>query len=117
MHSQLPELSEFQLESLRKFLRFEMDAEALRPILAPLITFTIDGPDTIQTLDFRAGIPKRSVRVTIQDLDIAEEKARKGEISKRRLQQWASMLLMNGAFDWAERDEDIIAERLNEICW
>jgi hypothetical protein len=115
MDNQLPELSQYQLDCLRRFLHFEIEAEDLRPILSPLVTFTLDSPGNDQTVNFSAAIPIHPVRITPQDLDFAIERAKSGEISERRLQQWATMLLMNDAFGWDESDESEVVERLTEF--
>ena len=53
--------------------------------------------------------------MTRADMDSAIEKARTGEITQRQLQQWASMLLLNDAFDWSGEDEDAIADMLADL--
>jgi hypothetical protein len=50
--------------------------------------------------------------VTFAPIDFAIEKARTGKVTQRQLQQWASMLLLNDAFDWSGEDEDSIADML-----
>src|SRR6267143_5726016 len=115
MHPELPELSEYQLDGLQRFVRFELPIETLRKVLAPLVTFTLDGPATHQTVKYSAGIPKGPVKVTRADMDSAIEKARTGEITQRQLHQWASILLLNDAFDWPGEDEDAIADMLGDL--
>ena len=46
MRPELPELSEYQLDCLQRFVRFELPIDTLRKVLAPLVTFTLDGPAT-----------------------------------------------------------------------
>ena len=115
MHTELPTLSKYQLDCLRRFLRFELSTEVLRKVLSPLVTFTLEGPATQQTVTYSAGIPKDPVKVTRADINSAVEKARAGEISQERLQQWASMLLLNDAFDWSGEDEDAISDILADL--
>ena len=50
MRPELPELSEYQLDCLQRFVRFELPIETLGKVLAPLVTFTLDGPATYQTV-------------------------------------------------------------------
>ncbi len=52
MCPELPELSEYQLDCLQRFVRFELPIETLRKVLAPLVTFTLDGPATLQTVKY-----------------------------------------------------------------
>lgn len=116
MRSELPELSEYQLDCLQKFVRFEFPIETLRKVLAPLVTFTLDGPATHHTVRYSGGIPKNPVKVTRADIDSAIEKGRAGEITQPQLQQWASiLLLLNDAFDWSGEDEDAIANMLASL--
>jgi hypothetical protein len=105
MPPELPDLSEFQLDCLRKFLRFEFSIEILRKVLAPLVTVTLEGPGTLHAVKCVAGIRKNPVKVTRADINSAIEKARTGEITQHQVQQWASMLLLNDAFDWSGEDE------------
>jgi hypothetical protein len=116
MRPELPQLSEHQLDCLQRFVRFELPIETLRKVLAPLITFTLEGPATLQTVEYSAGIPKNPVKVTRADIHSAIERARIGEITQRQLQQWASMLLLNDAFDWSGEDEDAIADMLADLA-
>ena len=75
MRPELPELSEYQLVCLRKFLRFEFPIEILRKVLAPLVTFTVEGPGTLHAVKYAAGIPKNPVKLTRADIDFALETA------------------------------------------
>jgi len=75
----------------------------------------LEGPGTQQTVIYSASIPKDPVKVTRADINSAIEKARAGEISQERLQQWASMLMLNDAFDWSGEDEDAIANMLADL--
>jgi hypothetical protein len=56
MRPKLPELSEYQLDCLQRFVRFELPIETLGKVLAPLVTFTLDGPATHQTVKYSACI-------------------------------------------------------------
>jgi hypothetical protein len=100
---------------LRKFLRFEFPIEILRKVLAPLVTFTLEGPGTLHAVKYAARIPKNPVMVTRADINSAIEKARTGEITQHQVQQWASMLLLNDAFDWSGEDEGAIADMLADL--
>jgi hypothetical protein len=56
--------------------------------LAPLVTLTLDGPATHQSVEYYAGIPKNPVILTRADIDFAIEKARTGKVTQRQLQHW-----------------------------
>ena len=55
-----------------------MPIEVSRKVLAPLVTFTLEGPATQQTVTYSASIPKDPVNVTRADINSAIEKARGG---------------------------------------
>jgi hypothetical protein len=95
----LPTLTEHQLSCLQKFLHFELPIESLRAALAPLITFQLNGPATHQFVHSPAGRPKNPVRVTLEDVNSAFRRARAGQITAQQLQQWATMIELNPAFD------------------
>jgi hypothetical protein len=111
---ELPVLTDYQLDCLQKFLQFELPIEALEPVLAPLITFELRGPDTLQSVHFPAGPPKNPIKVTRRDIDSAVEKWRTGQVTQRQLQQWAAMVELNPAFDWSREDE-FVADLLNDL--
>ena len=111
---ELPVLTEHQLDCLQKFLRFELHIEALKTALAPLITFELNGPATHQTVHFPAGPPRNPIKVTRRAINSAIEKSRTGQITQRQLQQWATMVELNPAFDWSREDE-ILANLLNDL--
>jgi hypothetical protein len=115
MQRERPELSEYQLDCLRSFLRFEFPIAALHSVLVPLITFKLDGPTTHQTVHYSAGIPKNPIKVAPEDIGSAIERSKTGEIMHSQLQQWATMVLLNDAFDWSGEHEERIAEMLNAL--
>ncbi len=94
---------------------FEFPIAELHSVLAPLITFKLDGPTTLQTVHYSAGIPKNPIKVTVEDIESAIAKSKAGEITHRQSQQWATMVLLNDAFDWSGKDEERIAEMLNTL--
>jgi hypothetical protein len=104
MRPELPLLSHHQLECLRNFLHFDCSLEELRSVLQPLVTFKLDGPNTHQTVHYSAGIPKNPIKVTRRDIDAAVERVRTGQVTLRQSQQWATMILLNDAYDWAGED-------------
>jgi hypothetical protein len=63
---------------------------------------------------FPAGPPRNPIKVTRRDIDSAIEKSRTGQITQRQLQQWATMVELNPAFDWSREDE-ILANLLNDL--
>ncbi len=92
-----------------------MPLEALHSVLEPLITFRLNGPTTHQTVHYAAGIPSNPIKVTLDDINAAVERLRTGQLTVRQMQQWATMVLLNDAFDWSGKDEDSIADMLNDL--
>ncbi len=61
------------------------------------------------------GTPEPGVRVELKHIRDAMDKHARGEITTEQLADWATMLLLNGAYRWNGKDEDEIAEWLHEI--
>jgi hypothetical protein len=61
--------------------------------------------------------PDPGVRITNWHIENALTKKRHGKITDARLIEWATMLLMNHAYEFDEKDEDLIAEWLNDISF
>ena len=55
------------------------------------------------------------VRVEKKHIQAAMDKHAQGEISTEQLADWATMLLLNDAYDWQGPEEEEIAGWLNEI--
>jgi len=89
MRSELPELSEYQLDCLQHIGR------SCYPSSSGVLCWHSEESCQGDTRRHRFRI----------------KKARTGKVIQRQLQQWASMLLLNNAFDWSGEDEDAIADR------
>jgi hypothetical protein len=61
--------------------------------------------------------PEPGVLITKWHIENALTKKRNQEITDRQLMEWATMLLMNHGYEFDERDEDLIAEWLNDISF
>jgi hypothetical protein len=60
-------------------------------------------------------LPQPGVRIELWHIQNAMAKHERGETSTPELAEWASMLLLNEAYDWEGPDEDDIADWLHEI--
>jgi hypothetical protein len=60
-------------------------------------------------------VPEPGALVTRKHISEALEKGRERVISQRELIDWATMLLLNDAFQLDPTDEDLIAESLHRI--
>ena len=60
-------------------------------------------------------LPQPGVRVEKRYIHTAMDKHARGEISTEQLADWATMLLLNDAYDWQGPEEEEIAVWLNDI--
>ncbi len=120
--SELPALTELQLDVLRRFALFEASLDELRASLAGV--FEIDFESGLKSADnwalmrtatahFR--VPEPGIVVTREHIANALERKRFELITERDLVAWATVLLLNDAYVWDPNDEDLIAEWLNDI--
>ena len=96
-----------------RFLRFEIPwAELFRDRHGVLeFNFTLNAGNFVANFL----TPDPGVPVTLSDIDFAIAKYKIGEISKDGLASWATLLLLNDAFDWQDPDEDEVARRMNDL--
>jgi hypothetical protein len=100
-------------EFLAKFARLEVSMEQLCEHLHGMLEVNF-GPTERRLISYFL-LPEPGVRVTKDDIRCVLDKQWKGEISERELSEWASMLMLNEAYDWSGPDEDEIADTLNEL--
>jgi hypothetical protein len=77
--------------------------------------FDADAHDGKRWLENNFIAPEPGVLITKWHIENALTKKRNREITDERLIEWATMLLMNHGYDFDEKDEDLIAEWLNDI--
>ena len=99
--------------ALEEYADLKISLEELRQRLAGVVEF--DFRDHERRLDSCYGTPVPGVRIELKHVRAAMEKQARGEISTDQLADWATMLLLNHAYDWEGPEEDEIAEWLNEI--
>ena len=78
-----------------------------------MLDFSFDCHERRLTSHFLLTQP--GIRVEKKYIDVAMGKHAQGEISTEELADWATMLLLNDAYDWQGPEEDEIADWLNEI--
>jgi hypothetical protein len=118
--SQLPSLTLDQMEVLRKFALFEVNAEEMRRSLAQVFDFKFEpkapeGYTLFRTANTRFRVPEPGILITRTHIENALERKRFGLITERDLVVWATLLLMNDAYALDPADEDLIADWLNDI--
>jgi hypothetical protein len=61
--------------------------------------------------------PEPGVRITKWHIENALSKKREGKITDGQLIDWATMLLLNQAYEFDENEEEFIAEWLNGVSF
>lgn len=113
------QLTEDELECLRRFVKFEISLRRLRFCLRSVMQFDFDakannGKRAMETMFI---VPEPGILVTRHDIDNALSKRERNEITDKQLVEWATMLLLNDAYEFDGKDEDFIAEWLNEVSF
>lgn len=83
--------------------------------MSPVMDFDFDAEK--RWLNSRFLVPSCGIRVTRHHLDSALSKKREGIIGERDLVDWATMILMNSAYELDPKDEQLIADWLNDISF
>ena len=60
-------------------------------------------------------LPEPGVLITKKHIEDALTKKRDGLITDRQMIEWATMIRPNHAYELAEKDEDLLADWLNDI--
>lgn len=118
--SQLPPLTDTQLDLLRRFALFEAGIGELRQTLNGVFEFHLELQTVGSRLQRRSAsgrfrLPEPGIVITRKHIENALERRRFGLISERDLAEWATILLLNDAYVLDPADEDLIAEWLNDI--
>lgn len=113
--AELPTLTPEQLEVLRRFASLEAGVEEVRCSLAGVFEFDLNPELRTASTHFR--IPEPGIAITRDHISRALEQRRLGLISEKELVQWATMLLLNDAYVPDPKDEDFVAEWLNDISF
>ena len=113
MPGDLPMLTPEQLETLRRFALLQVGVEDVRRSLAGVFEFDLSPELRTAATKFR--VPEPGVTITRDHVSRALEQKRLGLISERELVYWATMLLLNDAYELDPKDEDFLADWLNNI--
>jgi hypothetical protein len=111
----LATLTSEQLETLRRFALLQVGIEDVRRSLAGVFEFDLSAELRMAATNFR--VPEPGVVITRDHVCRALEQKRLGLISERELVYWATMLLLNDAYELDPNDEDFLAEWLNDISF
>jgi hypothetical protein len=113
--NELPTLTPEQLKVLRRFASLDASVEDVRRSLAGVFEVNLEPEVRAASTHFR--VPEPGVTITRDHISKALEQKRLGLISERELVYWATMLLLNDAFEIDPNDEDFIAGWLNDISY
>ena len=100
-------------ETLARFAELEIPLEEVRLRLGGMLDINF-GP-TERRLTSHFLLPEPGIRIEMKHIRKALSKHWKGELTDQELNDWATMLLLNEAYEWSGPDEDEIAEMLNEL--
>jgi hypothetical protein len=120
--SELPALTETQLDVLRRFVSLEIGVDQMRSALSGRFEIEFDSRQPAadgfaqrRTAKSNFRLPEPGIVITRAHIANALEMKRLGLISERDLVHWATILLLNDAYVHDPGDEDIISEWLNDI--
>jgi hypothetical protein len=109
----MSKFSKTHRRALEDYAALRISLNELRELLSGVLEF--DFKDQERKLTTHYGTPEPGVRIELKHIREAMDKQARGEITTEQLADWATMLLLNGAYRWDGEDEDEIAEWLNEI--
>lgn len=112
---ELSTLTSEQLETLHRFALLQVSFEDVQRSLAGVFEIELTPEQRTAATNFR--VPEPGVRVTGNHISRALEQKRLGFISERELVYWATMLLLNDAYELDPNDEDFLADWLNDISF
>lgn len=118
--SQLPPLTDSQLDVLRRFAWLDASFVELRRTLTGVFEFHLElqavgGALQRRSASGRFRLPEPGIVITREHIQNALDRRRFDLISERDLAEWATILLINDAYVLDPADEDLIAEWLNDI--
>ena len=113
--TELPHLSSEQLKVLERYAQLEATLDEVRCSLAGLMEFNFE-PET-RRLNAFFRVPEPGISISREHIENALSKKRIGKLGEKDLVNWASMLLMNDAYEFDPADEDFIADWLNDISY
>jgi len=100
---------------LEQYSRFEVGLNKVRGALRDVMEFNFEVDKRWVNTFFL--VPEPGIQITREHIANALAKKREGLISERDLVYWASMLLMNDAYELDSQDEGFIADWLNDISY
>jgi hypothetical protein len=106
-------LTRKQRKALEEFAELKISLDELKERLAGVLDFNFK--DHERRLEAHYGTPVPGVRIERKHIQAAMDKHARGGLSTEELADWATMLLLNDAYDWEGPEEEEIAAWLNDI--
>ena len=106
-------LTKKQRKVLEEFAAQRISIEELRRLMQGALEF--DFHREARKLTSHYGLPVPGVHVEPEHVQAAMDKHARGMISTQQLADWATMLLLNDAYDWNGPKEAQIADWLSDI--
>ncbi|MFZ0813890.1 MAG: hypothetical protein WAM78_00150 [Candidatus Sulfotelmatobacter sp.] len=106
-------LTREERKALAQFARLEIPLGDLKRRLGKMMEFEFGENERRLTSHFL--LPQPGVRIDQDHVKKAMSKHARGEISTHELADWATMLLLNDAYDCEGPEEEEIASWLNDI--
>lgn len=113
------QLTDKELGCLSRFARFEISFRWLRFCLRRVmkLNFDAEANNGMRSMENNFIVPEPGILITRKDIDNALSKRQRSEITDKQLIEWATMLLLNDAYEFDGKDEDFIAGWLNEVSF
>ncbi len=115
--NKLRNLTQTEIECLERYAQFDISLEQLRRCLRGVVKFDFSGGEGKRWMENRFAVPEPGILITKQHLENALTRRRDGIISEGQLVEWATMILHNLAYELDPKDEDLLAEWLNDISF
>jgi hypothetical protein len=93
----------------------EISITELMHACASVMEFSFEAAERRFSSSFR--IPAPGIPITIGHIENALMRKRLGIVSEKDLVVWATMILLNDAYEINSSDEDVIAEWLNDFSF
>jgi hypothetical protein len=106
-------LTRRERRALEQFAHLEISLKELQRCLGQMLEVNFAPEERRLTSHFLFTQP--GVLIERKDIQAAMDRHVRGEMSTEQLADWATMLLLNDAYDWQGPEEEQIADWLNEI--
>jgi hypothetical protein len=108
-------LNAAEVQALGDYADMKVTFEQMRFALRDAMSIEVDGPK--RSLVFFFDNSKPEVVITRRHIERALDMRRARLITEQELSEWASMLLLNDAYDFEAKDEELIVGWLNDLSY